>query len=326
VADKDQGPRIAWALFDSIVESSEHDRPGNPWSRDANDALEYSPDYEALGALLGVPIFLGSVSQSGLLAIAVDVWIAYELRRSGFDRDSVWPRASQPRVLPRSISKFVAGIRGPLQDQVVARYDQRGGTTSKSSATPASAKILGKNYVKQVDVVISDWATGPELLISTKRMDASYGNNALNRVEESYGDAKNLRLRHPLAALGFVFALSSGIYDKNKNLVPKLKDLLAKLGQEDDAYHAVMLVMPDYDHVVSEQPSDAAELLAAITTDVHAVVDRVPRVRVLLDESPREIAPSTFFEKMIGRMLDNTPVDFHEGARDLRSSAPRRSP
>jgi hypothetical protein len=32
-------------------------------------------------------------------------------------------------------------------------------------------------------------------LISTKRMDSSFGKNAANRVEESYGVAKNLRLR-----------------------------------------------------------------------------------------------------------------------------------
>ena len=42
-------------------------------------------------------------------------------------------------------------------------------------------------------------------------MDSSYGKNAPNRIEESYGDAKNLRLRHPLAALGFVFGLRSDI-------------------------------------------------------------------------------------------------------------------
>ena len=64
----------------------------------------------------------------------------------------------------------------------------------------------------------------------------------------------------PLAAIGIVFVLSSGIYDKNKNLVPKIKDLLAKLGQEDDAYHAVMLIMPNCRGLQSEQPVDPLEL------------------------------------------------------------------
>jgi hypothetical protein len=66
----------------------------------------------------------------------------------------------------------------------------------------------------QVDVIITDWVTGPELLISTKRMDSSYEKNAPNRIEESYGDAKNLRLRHPRAALGFLFGLRSDILEK----------------------------------------------------------------------------------------------------------------
>jgi len=321
VAGEDDGPKIAWALFDTIVAQSERDRTTNPWVTDTDDELRYQPDFQTLSVLLGVPIFLGSVSQSGLLAIAVDVWISYELRRAGFHPDAVWPRATTPRVLPRSLGLFTERIPTLLREQVVARYDHQKGNSSKSVAAPATARILGKNYVKQVDVVISDWSTGPELLISTKRMDASYSNNALNRVEESYGDAKNLRLRHPLAALGFVFALSSGIYTKNQNLVPKLKDLLSKLGQEDDAYHAVMLVMPDYVSAVVEQPKDAAELSAEMRENIGAVIARIPVVGILLEESPHDIAPATFFEKMITRVLNNTPVDFHEPARELRNTA-----
>lgn len=321
MAGDDDGPKLAWALFDTIIAQSERDRKTNPWVADSNNEVRYRPDFQTLSVLLGVPIFLGSVSQSGLLAIAVDVWISYELRRAGFHPDAVWPRATAPRVLPRSLSLFTERIPAGLREQVVARYDHQSGNVSKSVAAPAAARILGKNYVKQVDVVISDWSTGPELLISTKRMDASYSSNALNRVEESYGDAKNLRLRHPLAALGFVFALSSGIYTKNKNLVPKLKDLLSKLGQEDDAYHAVMLVMPDYVSVVAEQPSDAIALSAQIRENVDNVIARIPVVGILLDESPHEIAPATFFEKMITRVLNNSPVDFHERARELRNTA-----
>lgn len=55
----------------------------------------------------------------------------------------------------------------------------------QAGVTGADAKILGKAYEKQVDVVIAQWARGPELLISTKRMDSSFGKNALNRIEES---------------------------------------------------------------------------------------------------------------------------------------------
>ena len=65
----------------------------------------------------------------------------------------------------------------------------------------SSANVLGKNYVKQVDVVMSDWDTGPQLLISTKWMDSSFGKNAANRVEESCGDAKNFRHRYRRSAV-----------------------------------------------------------------------------------------------------------------------------
>jgi hypothetical protein len=107
--------------------------------------------------------------------------------------------------------------------------------TSISAVTSSSASILGKNYLKQVDVIITYWVTGPELLISTKRMDSSYGKNAPNRIEESYGDAKNLRLRHPLAALGFLFGLRSDILEKEPKTAEWLFDLLAKLGQAEAA-------------------------------------------------------------------------------------------
>jgi hypothetical protein len=52
---------------------------------------------------------------------------------------------------------------------------------------PAEARVLGRAYVKQVDVLIAQWSRGPELLISTKSMVSSFRNNLPNRFEESYG-------------------------------------------------------------------------------------------------------------------------------------------
>lgn len=80
-------------------------------------------------------------------------------------------------------------------------------------------------------------------------MDSSFGKNAANRVEESYGDATNLRLRHPLAALGFVYGLRSTIFTESPVTSHQSKwliDLLQKLGREDDAYHAVALLIIEY--------------------------------------------------------------------------------
>ena len=80
-------------------------------------------------------------------------------------------------------------------------------------------------------------------MVSTKRMDSSFGKNAANRVEESYGDAKNLRLRHPQAALGFFYSLSALALETEADTAEWLIDLLIKLGREDDAYDAVALVL-----------------------------------------------------------------------------------
>lgn len=252
MADKQPSTKSkAWALFDQIVaEAASNGMHSNPWVKDANGDLQFEPDYDTLEKLLGVPLYLKAETQSGVPALALDVWLSYELRRAGFDSDQVWPRPAHPRILPAPVAALLKSL--PTKDKIratVAAYLNK--QASIPGVTSSSATILGKNYLKQVDVIISDWVTGPELLISTKRMDSSYGKNAPNRVEESYGDAKNLRLRHPLAALGFVFGLRSDILQKERNTAEWLFDLLAKLGQEDDAYHATCLVLMEYADAIS---------------------------------------------------------------------------
>lgn len=212
------------------------------------------------------------------------------------------------------------------------------GNTFKGTVS-ASAKVLGKNYMKQVDVLISDWDTGPELLISTKRMDDSYGNNAPNRVEESYGDAKNLRSRHPLAALGFVFALRSNAFDDAPKVADWIVDLLAKLGREDDAYDAVALIVPQYDqstNEVAERVDDEELNEELIEIELEAAPEfepttlhqsesdflfdqllRYPAVGLATDQVPFELSPARFFAEMISHVLDNSPITRHEQARAL---------
>jgi hypothetical protein len=233
---RDQG----WAYFDAIVAAAPL-RDANPWRasrRNPADPPTYEPDYDTLELLLGVPVHLGATSQSGVPALALDVWVAYEFRRAGFDPDRVWPRAEPPRVLPAEVTLFVERLPRRERAALWAYIGRGHGGTG-------TANLLGKNYVKQVDVVMSSWATGPELMVSTKRMDSSFGKNAANRVEESYGDAKNLRLRHPQAALGFVYALSALALSTEAEAAEWLIDLLIKLGREDDAYDAVALLLPD---------------------------------------------------------------------------------
>lgn len=315
-----------WALFDEIVNVAPL-KDTNPWVvQDAS--IGYEPDYETLERLLGVPVLLGAKSQSGIPALALDVWVSYEFRRAGFDPDRVWPRAVSPRVLPNEIMTFLEKL--PKKDQAALWQRIEAGAGGSSSAN-----LLGKNYVKQVDVVMSGWATGPELMVSTKRMDSSFGKNAANRVEESYGDAKNLRLRHPQAALGFVYALSAVALETEADIAAWLVDLLIKLGREEDAYDAVALVLPDLaksDEPTDPEPEDDAGPIEAGPVEEEGALFAEPaslpdidlseviRVPLNRDEVPPELDPARFFRVMCARILDNSPINFHREARARRSS------
>ncbi len=237
----------AWRFFDRIVSLA---APGghysNPWMMDRDGALTYRPDFTTLERLLGVPLYLEASTTTGVPALALDVWLSYELRRAGFDEDSTWPRATAPRVLPGPVASLLQSLPLPERKALLQRIL----ATSPTGVAPSQALILGKNYRKQVDVVMSNWSTGPEILISTKRMDSSFGKNAQNRIEEAYGDAKNLRLRHPMAALGFFFGIRSTAFTQESRTADFIADLLHKLGEEDDAYHATCLLPIEYGHQI----------------------------------------------------------------------------
>ena len=158
---------------------------------------------------------------------------------------------------------------------------------------PSAAKILGRAYFKQVDVVMSQWARGPEILISTKTMVSSFRNNLPNRFEESYGDAKNLRGRHPLASLGFIYLLRSTILEETGSL-EKAIDMLRKLRAESDIYDATCLLLAEWD----------GSSLAGVS--------------LLQQEVPDDLRPEVFWPKIIDTVLERTPVDIHVPARELR--------
>lgn len=323
-----------WRLFDAIVKAAALDGYSNPWVSSVRGGVQYEPDYSTLRRLLGVPVLLGAESRSGVPALALDVWVAFELRRCGFDPDAVWPRAQAPRVLPTEVRALLETKSLPksLREKLKAQVDQ-------GKIGSASANILGKNYVKQVDVGVSAWHTGPELLISTKRMDSSFGKNAANRVEESYGDAKNLRLRYPQAALGFLYGLRSTALTEEPDKALWLIDLLAKLGEEDDAYHAVALVIPEWGGETAEPEADSdidygenALVAAGVEADplgsgepadlpddvVAAELARLPEIRLRRDAVPPELDPARFLSTLVTRVLRNSPITFHQAARQRR--------
>ena len=331
----------AWKIFDRIVARAS---PGgvhsNPWVRSGEGRLHFEPDYDTLEHLLGVPLYLKAGTQSGVPALALDVWISYELRRAGFDLDQVWPRPVNPRILPAPIAALLKSLPGATRATVEQRISTR---SSIPGVTSSSASILGKNYVKQVDVIITDWVTGPELLISTKRMDSSFGKNAPNRIEESYGDAKNLRLRHPLAALGFAFGLRSDILKKEPLVFDWLCDLLGKLGREDDAYHATCLILMEYGDEVAiedageaptapgvpepglESSEDEIDPEPVTESEVDCDIALLPKVMVRQDETPEELSACRFLAAMVTRVLVTTPVNMHTEARRRRASPTAKS-
>lgn len=327
----------AWPLFDRIVSdaASSPSFKRGPWDGDA-----YVPDIQTLERLLGVPRHLSANSQSGVPALALDVWVAYELRRAGFAPDAVWPRAMHPRVMPAPVANYMTGTTKELRGKVGAQLAR---STPMRGVVATDAKVLGRHYVKQVDVVMSAWETGPEVLISTKRMDSSFGKNAANRIEEAYGDAKNLRSRHPLAAHGFVYGLRSTILESEPDKARWLIDLLGKLSQEDDAYDAVCLLMLHYEGAApegseggheDEEDAVAAELSTEIEVDeydadedvdedlhpahVDDVIVGLPSVSIIdHPDVPESLGPAAFLKKTVEHVLRATPITMHRVAREL---------
>jgi hypothetical protein len=297
----------------------------NPWQPDGT----YSVDYRLLGKLLSVAI--GTAQQSGIVAAAADVWAAEELRRAGFEPDEVWPRRRQPRVLPRDVRNFVEG--GALTKRLRTEVEERYVHPRARKALPTEAHVLGSAYTKQADVVVASWAAGVEVLISTKTMLSSYQKNLRNRFEEGYGDAKNLRGRHPLAALGFLYIVGADI--------PHVAlefgiDMLRKLVREPDVYEcACLLILAGTEGVVEEEDDEdrrgpvdePAALVPIAATDADEDIasedtgeegtTRIPAkpVELLQDWVPADLTPDAFFERLIRAALDRMPIAVYPEVR-----------
>lgn len=274
------------SAYDSVVRSAGTASPW--WEWDAGTTAVHRPDFPLLGELLSIPVGRGEQSESGVFARGIDAWVAAELRRAGFGANDVWPRATQPRVVSDDLVRAVGLLPARLRAEVWERV------TAMPSVTPTDARVLGKAYEKQVDVVVSRWDRGPEVLISTKAQTSSFGKNLANRFEEAYGDAGNLRGRHPLAAVGFLFVQRSTVVTAEPDAFERTVDMMRKLRDDGagNGYTATGLVLVEWD---GKGP-----------------------VVVREDLVPADVAAGPFFEAVIGRVLSATPVAHHVRVRELR--------
>ena len=315
----------------------DHLLPVQPWTNPWQPDGSYRSDLELLTRLLDVAV--GTSQQSGVVAGAADVWAAEELRRAGFHADEVWPRRTPPRVMPRDLRNFVEdGLTKKLRTQVEERF----GSAGARKALPAEAHVMGRAYSKQIDVLIASWPAGVELLISTKTMLSSYQKNLRNRFEEGYGDAKNLRGRHPLAALGFLFIAGADIPEPS--LIFAI-DMLRKLTSEPDVYEcACLLIVDGAQGKVEEDGSDdsrgpeeeSSGLVVEprtehdsddeiVSDDEEAPSDsrvtRESRVTLLQQLVPPDLGPDSFFARLIGVALERMPIAVYPAVRASRSAA-----
>jgi len=283
-----------------------------PWRQPEDNpdesAREYVPDYTTLKDLLAVPIEEGhaQAQQSGRVAKSLDAYIAYELRRAGFDAASVFPRAKQPRVL----SPEFANTEQAIDDVLSALADHESAIGKRLTPAPlraaiarlaqsvprtSEANVLGRFYTKQVDtVVLADSLRGPDVLVSGKTQFSSYLNNKNNRYEEAIGAAHNLRDRYPLAAMGFAYVVRTNVFAGGA--FELLRDLLVRLRRPDGPFDATVLLVADWD--------DATRKLASIEDPAPALA--LPR----------------FFADLLNAVMANTPVDVHQGIRERKLGEP----
>jgi hypothetical protein len=185
------------------------------------------------------------------------------------------------------LAQLVAAEQGGTRLQP---RDLRSAITRLASALPghADANVLGRFYVKQVDVLVSAWQRGPDVLVSTKTQFSSYLKNKNNRYEEAVGEANNLRDRYPMAAMGLAYLVRSNVFDEG-GAFALLRDLLVRLRRPDGPFDTTMLLVAEWE--------DDTRTLSSI-------------------EDPAEpLSAPRFFDDLLDAVMTNTPVDVHPEIR-----------
>ena len=174
---------------------------------------------------------------------------------------------------------------------------------------------MGSAYLKQGDVVIASWAAGVEVLISTKTMLSSYAKNLRNRFEEGYGDAKNLRGRHPLSSLGFLFVAGADIPDQELDFAI---DMLRKLTSEPDVYDCCCLLLFGVADKTEITESGAAERSIA---DDESPREPNTEVELVHDRTQKDLSAGPFFRRLVSKALTHMPVSVYTQVRQRQATA-----
>jgi hypothetical protein len=290
----------AFSAFDRLLEAA--DTETSPWIQG-----RYIPQLDLLREMLSLPISAGEKQESGRIPKALDAWIAHELRRAGFPTDAVWPRARKPRVLPEDLAPLEAALEALAQ--ALDETEVAGGRLKPAPLRRAiraldgklpgaqEAYILGDFYAKQIDVAISSWRRGPDILISTKTMFSSYRKNLRNRHEEAVGEVMSLRARHPMATMGYAYLVRRNVFAE-EGAYAILVDILERLRRPGEAYDATMLLIADWDD-----------------SDPHPRVTGIEQGSEVLDAA-------RFFENLIEYVAGRSPIKEHREVRLRRGPAP----
>ncbi|MGH7335649.1 MAG: hypothetical protein ACREKS_23450 [Candidatus Rokuibacteriota bacterium] len=178
----------------------------------------------------------------------------------------------------------------------------------------SQARLLGQYYLKQVDVLIADWDRGAELIVSTKSMLSSYWNNLRNRFEEFVGDARNLRGRYPLAAIGILFVVRSTVFDE-EGAFQFLADMLARL-RSPDLFDTAGLIVARWNE--TDVGSWQGDLDLSEYEHCRVRAEEPSVVSVLLEGVPQAVHPARFCRELVDCVLSRTPITFHRTSRELK--------
>ena len=291
-----------FSQFDPLLKAV--DLSKSPWMNS-----QYMADLDLFRELLAIPVAAGDKQESGRAAKAVDAWIAHELRRAGFPPYGVWPRTRRPRVLPDDLAPLETAIDALDQQLAEAETDSGGSRLKPAGLRRAiralngllpgahEAYILGDFYAKQIDVAVSSWRRGPDILISTKTMFSSYRKNLKNRHEEAVGEVMSLRARHPMATMGYVYLVHNNVYEED-GAYAMLFDILERLQRPGEAFDATLLLVAEWD--------DASPV--PVVTNI--------------DQPAPELNSSRFFENIIDWVTVRSPIKEHVEVRRRRDGEP----